>query len=95
MFAFGQPKGDTVTVKGEVIDLWCYVESGDHGAKHKSCAISCANAGNPIGLLTDQGDIKDHHRARMCSLRRWTRRSPLGTLVEKGGVQVSYLSSVK
>jgi len=35
MFALGQPKGDTVTVKGEVIDLWCYLEGGDHGAEHK------------------------------------------------------------
>ena len=24
-----QPKGPTVTVKGEVVDLWCYLEGGD------------------------------------------------------------------
>ena len=45
---FAQPKGDTVKVKGEVVDLWCYLEGGDHGAEHKACAISCAKAGNPV-----------------------------------------------
>src|SRR6267378_1942800 len=63
---FGQPKGDTVKVKGEIVDLWCYLEGGDHGAEHKSCAISCAKAGNPIGLVTENGEVyvmmgmKDH-----------------------------------
>ncbi len=33
--AFAQPKGDKVTLKGEVIDLWCYLEGGDRGAEHK------------------------------------------------------------
>ena len=28
-FASAQPKGETVTLKGEVIDLWCYLEGGD------------------------------------------------------------------
>src|SRR5438552_18377407 len=31
-FASAQPKGETVTLKGEVVDLWCYLEGGDKGA---------------------------------------------------------------
>src|SRR5712671_1233404 len=64
--SFGEPKGETVTVKGEVIDVWCHLEGGDKGADHKKCAVTCAKAGNPIGLLTEKGDvyvlvgIKDH-----------------------------------
>ncbi len=56
-FTFAQPKGDTVTIKGEVVDLWCYLEGGDHGAEHKKCATARAKAGNPIGLLTEKGDL--------------------------------------
>src|SRR5713101_1273494 len=64
--AFGQPKGETVTVKGEVVDLWCYLEGGDNGADHKECAVSCAKARKPFGIDTGKGDIyvimeiKDH-----------------------------------
>ena len=55
--ATGAPKGEEVTVKGEVIDLWCYLEGGDHGADHKDCATMCAKAGNPIGILDQKGNI--------------------------------------
>jgi hypothetical protein len=36
------------------------------GAAHKKCAAACAKAGNPIGLVTEKGDVyvmmglKDH-----------------------------------
>ena len=30
--ALAHPKGDTVKVKGEVVDLWCFLESGARGA---------------------------------------------------------------
>jgi hypothetical protein len=33
--SFAQPKGATVTIKGEAVDLWCYLGGGDRGpAKH-------------------------------------------------------------
>src|SRR5437879_5753190 len=65
-----QPKGPKITVKGEVVDLWCYLEGGDHGADHKQCATTCATAGNPIGILDAAGNlyvaagIKDHQPGR-------------------------------
>jgi hypothetical protein len=100
--AFAQPKGDPVTLKGEVIDLWCYLEGGDHGADHKQCAVECAKAGNPIGLLTDKGDIyimmgiKDHQPGREVLIDKMAETVTVeGTLVKKGGVQVVYVSSVK
>src|SRR5712692_11233727 len=52
-----QPKGPTVTVKGEVVDLWCYLEGGDHGASHKECGTACAKAGNPIGIVDAKGNL--------------------------------------
>ena len=27
-----QPKGERTTIKGEVVDLWCYLEGGDRAA---------------------------------------------------------------
>ena len=100
--AFAEPKGDAVTLKGEVIDLWCYLEGGDHGAEHKQCAVECAKAGNPIGLLTEKGDIyvmmgiKDHQPGREVLIDKMADTVTVeGTLVKKGGVQVVYVSSVK
>ncbi len=42
LIAFAQPKGPTVTVKGEAVDLWCYMEGGDRGPAKKDCATACA-----------------------------------------------------
>ena len=102
MIAFAQPKGETVKVKGEVVDLWCYLEGGDRGADHKQCAISCAKAGNPIGLVTEKDEVyvmmglKDHQPGREVLLEKMAETVTVeGTLVKKGGVQVIYVSSVK
>lgn len=102
MFAFAEPKGDTVTLKGEVVDLWCYLEGGDHGAEHKKCAIECAKAGNPIGLVTEKGEvyvlmgIKDHQSAREILIDKMADTVTIeGTLVKKGGTQVVYVATVK
>jgi len=101
-FTFAQPKGETVTVKGEVVDLWCYLEGGDHGAEHKKCATACAKAGNPIGLLTEKGDLyvmmglEDHQPGKDVLVEKMAETvSVTGTLVKKGGIQAIYVSKVK
>jgi hypothetical protein len=100
--AVADPKGKEVTVKGEVIDLWCYLEGGDHGAEHKECAITCAKAGNPIGILGEKGNlyvalgITDHQPGREVLIDKMAETVTVsGTLVKKGGVQVIYVKSVK
>jgi len=99
---FAEPKGDAVTLKGEVVDLWCYLEGGDHGAEHKKCAVECARAGNPIGLVTEKGDvyvlmgIKDHQPGKEVLIDKMADMVTIeGTLVKKGGTQVVYVTSVK
>jgi hypothetical protein len=52
-----QVDGESATIKGEVVDLWCYLKDGGRGKEHKDCAIACAKAGNPIGLVTETGAI--------------------------------------
>jgi hypothetical protein len=49
--------GKIVTVTGEIVDLSCYLQLGKHGEKHKSCGQKCIAAGQPIGLLTKEGNI--------------------------------------
>jgi hypothetical protein len=49
--------GKIATVTGEVIDLSCYLQLGKHGEKHKACGQKCLAAGQPIGLLTKDGNI--------------------------------------
>ena len=39
-----QPRGERLTVTGEVVEMWCYLEAGDRGAAKKACATACAKA---------------------------------------------------
>lgn len=48
---------EDVTVKGEVIDLACYLYHGQRGPEHKACAVLCARKGVPMGVLTESGDV--------------------------------------
>lgn len=40
------------TIKGEVVDLMCYLDHGAKGAKHADCAQMCIKSGGPVGILT-------------------------------------------
>lgn len=98
----GQPKGPTATVKGEVVDLWCYFEGGNRGEKHKECAINCAKAGNPIGVVDSKGNVyvamgmEDHQAGQAVLLDKMSETVTVtGTLVKKGGTQLLYVTSVK
>lgn len=97
-----QPKGPTVTVKGEVVDMWCYMESGEHGPSHKACATACARGGNPIGIVDSRGDIyvtaglQDHQPARDLLVSKMSEQvTTTGTLVAKGGVKMLFIKSVQ
>src|SRR5215467_2759796 len=93
--ALAEPKGQTLTVKGEVVDLWCYMESGEHGPSHKACATACVKGGNPIGIVDSKGNIyiaaglQDHQPARDLLINRMSEEvSASGTLVTKGGLKM-------
>ena len=49
--------GDSVTITGQVIDLYCNTTQGATGAAHKACAEACAKAGEPLAILTAAGDV--------------------------------------
>jgi hypothetical protein len=44
----------TKTVKGEIVDLMCYLDHGAKGEKHKGCAGKCNKSGGPVGLLSGE-----------------------------------------
>lgn len=62
-FALPTIAAEPVTLKGEMIDTWCYfsgVMGGPDatvGTAHHTCAIWCAAGGIPVGLLTPDGDV--------------------------------------
>jgi len=45
----------TVTVKGEVVDMACYLDHGAHGEKHAECAATCIQSGLPVGIKGEDG----------------------------------------
>lgn len=53
--AFSEEK--EATLKGEIVDLSCYLGHGEKGASHKQCAIKCAKKGIPIGILDEKSGI--------------------------------------
>lgn len=74
----GKPvKGEAVTVKGEIVDLSCYLQVGKHGDKHKDCGQKCARNGQPMGVLLEDGTVymvmdeeHDPRRDGMTELRK-------------------------
>ena len=44
---------ETVTIKGEIVDTYCYSLMGAKGESHRQCAIECVQKGIPAGLLED------------------------------------------
>jgi hypothetical protein len=59
-------QGKEIVVKGEVLDLTCYVAYNWSGPKHASCARDCIRTGLPVGIKTEDGKVylltgKDAH----------------------------------
>lgn len=53
-----KPEAQAVTLtKAQVIDLHCFVASGLKGEGHKECAVACAKANVPLGILTADGRV--------------------------------------
>jgi hypothetical protein len=56
--------GPEVTVKGEVLDMACYLDHGAKGEKHAQCAQTCIESGLPVGIKGEDGKtyllIGDH-----------------------------------
>ena len=57
------------TIVGEVVDISCFLQLGKRGEAHIPCGQKCLRNGQPIGLLTDDGQLylvlpEEHHPRR-------------------------------
>jgi hypothetical protein len=84
--------GKTMTIKGEVVDLACYLDHGARGEKHQTCAAKCISSGLPVGLLSGHqlylvigehqpmNDVLAKKAAQVITLR--------GKVVERNGMKM-------
>jgi hypothetical protein len=56
-FAVRASAAETKTIKGEVVDLMCYLDHGAKGEKHAGCARTCIKSGGPVGILTSDDEL--------------------------------------
>ena len=95
-----EAEGD-VTLKGEVLDLYCFMKHPDNGQGpgHAKCAKNCINKGLPIGFLSD-GEVyliigKEHESAKDIVVDFAGTQAVLkGTLVNHHGVKAIEIASI-
>jgi sugar lactone lactonase YvrE len=98
---FAQLNKQTKTIKGEVVDLWCYMDHGAHGEKHKACAVACAKLGNPIGIVDAEGNVyvavgsELHQPDRDRLIEKMAQHVTVtGTVISRGGLKMLYVKSI-
>ncbi|MDH4038450.1 MAG: hypothetical protein OEX18_14605 [Candidatus Krumholzibacteria bacterium] len=96
----------TVTLTGEVLDMYCYMSHPETGvgAEHAKCANSCIERGLPIGFLASDGTVyliigSDHSPANEM-VKGWAGKPSMitGTVVEQKGmkaIDITGISEVK
>jgi len=101
----GKPnKGNIRTVTGEILDFSCYLQIGKHGDKHRACAQKCFTAGQPVGLLTEDGTMfmlmEEEHDPRRDGLTDFRKAAiehaahimeVTGTVHQHGGYRALYV----
>jgi hypothetical protein len=88
--------------KGEIVDIACYSGHGAKGAGHGDCAKKCAKAGQPMGLMTGDGDLyllaADHSDGKAFEAAKdmaGSEAEVTGTMAEKSGIKVITVTGVK
>lgn len=46
-----------ITVRGEILDMACYLAHQAKGPDHAACAERCVKGGQPMGLLAEDGTV--------------------------------------
>ena len=94
--------GETVTLKGELLDMACYMAHEGKGEKHKKCAKSCVLGGAPIGLLSADGAVYllvgDHANEKPYKAAQQLageQAKITGTVQKRGGVQAIVVSKTE
>ena len=103
--AFGQsPATAEITLKGEVVDMHCYVtrHGGEgRGAGHAGCANACINRGVTPGFVTSDGKLYLLFDEKPFSVKEkiaglaGQQVMLTGTIVERDGAQAILFKSVE
>ncbi len=103
--SFASDKAKDVTIKGEIIDVKCYLGGmmGGKGPQHEECAIACVKGGLPVGILDEKtGDVytivpakgmKGANEALLPYVAKTV--TVKGKVIEKGGSRLLLYSSVE
>jgi hypothetical protein len=83
----------TVTVKGEVLDMACYLDHGAHGDKHAQCAAGCIESGLPVGIKGEDGKtylLIGEHKPLNKTLAQYAAKTITvkGKLVSRDGINM-------
>lgn len=101
----GDSEGKEIALKGELVDLACFMAHDGKGSKHGQCGKMCVQGGSPMGLLTADGTvyllIEDHSSAK--AKKPYTQAKKLvaesvslkGSLYKRGGTQAVVVGSVE
>lgn len=90
-----------VTLKGEIVDMHCYVTRGEHGPDHAGCANACISRDVPAGFLAEDGTLYVLFNEKPVSIKdkvAGLAGKPVtvtGLLAERNGVKGIQLQSVK
>jgi len=62
-------RGRSKTIIGEVVDVSCFLQLGKRGEAHIPCGQKCVRNGQPVGVLTNDGELflimpEEHHPRR-------------------------------
>ena len=85
-----------MTVTGEVVDVSCFLQLGKRGEAHIACGQKCVRNGQPVGILTETGDLylmipEEHHPRRDGQASLKERFAELmGKRVQVSGMATSY-----
>lgn len=70
-------KAKIVIVRGEVVDLACYMSHQGRGEKHRKCAKACLLKGAPVGIVTKSGKVylvvEEHSKSSEIAFRKLKR----------------------
>ncbi|HJT82424.1 MAG TPA: hypothetical protein VJ719_14615 [Chthoniobacterales bacterium] len=82
--------GSNREIRGEIVDLMCYIDHNAMGEKHAQCAATCVKDGGPVGIVSQgkaylvvgehkpMNDQLVEHCGKTITLR--------GKLAERGGM---------
>jgi type 1 fimbria pilin len=90
--AVGENK-ENVTVKGEVLDMACYLDHNATGEKHIDCAKKCTNSGLPVGIKGEDGKtylLIGEHKPMNSELAQYAGKSITvkGKLSSRDGINI-------